>query len=96
MTTATDEIYRAIQELRASHENPRGSHEQQWLQHHLANENLQETVTRLSLVALHILSALEDAPLTGIEIAQKHYSQHNQCLSEEQKMMLINLFNESH
>ena len=71
MTTATDEIYRAIQELRASHENPRGSHEQQWLQHHLANENLQETVTGLSLVALHILSALEDAPLTGIEIAQK-------------------------
>lgn len=34
--------------------------------------------------------------LGGIEIAQKHYSQHNQCLSEEQKMMLINLFNESH
>lgn len=34
--------------------------------------------------------------LGGIDIAQKYYAQYNQCLSEEQKILLMGLFNTSH
>ena len=34
--------------------------------------------------------------LGGIDIAQKYYAQYNQCLSEEQKVLLMGLFNTSH
>ena len=34
--------------------------------------------------------------LGGVDIAQKYYTQYNQCLSEEQKILLMGLFNTSH
>ncbi|WP_267202332.1 MarR family winged helix-turn-helix transcriptional regulator [Limosilactobacillus kribbianus] len=66
---AVDEITELIKSMRASHGNPHGSQEQRWITAHLNDDELAGIVANLSIVALHILSALEKGEMTGIELA---------------------------
>lgn len=66
-----NKIRQTIELLRAQHSNVHGSQEQQWIQEHLTDEKLKQEVLNLSIVAFHILSALESGEQTGIEIAEK-------------------------
>lgn len=62
-------IYNAIQQFH-SNQNEHGSREQQWIIQHLDNPQLEEVVAKLSIVSLHILSALQKHDSqTGIELA---------------------------
>lgn len=66
-------IRHTIELLRTQHGNIHGSKEQQWIQEHLndGDQNLKEIVLSLSIVAFHMLSALEVNEMTGIELAEK-------------------------
>ena len=64
-----DKSQHTIQQLRARHNNVHGSQEQKWIQKHVADEKLADIVLDLSIVAFHILSALETGEKTGIELA---------------------------
>ncbi|HJF54601.1 MAG TPA: MarR family transcriptional regulator [Limosilactobacillus coleohominis] len=64
-------IQKTIQLLRAEHSNVHGSKEQQWIQERVTDPDLKKKVLNLSIVSFHVLSALEDGELTGIEIAEK-------------------------
>lgn len=64
-------IRQTIEQLRLQRSNVHGSQEQRWIQAHLDDERLGEITLKLSIVAFHILSALEKGDQTGIEIAEK-------------------------
>lgn len=70
-TETIAQIRQTLEALRAQHNNIHGSQEQQWIQAHLTDERLQKIVLKLSLVAFHTLSALENWEKTGIEIAEE-------------------------
>lgn len=62
------QVYKIIEKIRS--ENGRhGSREQEWIEERLIDDNLQKVVAKLSIVALHILSALETKSKTGVELA---------------------------
>lgn len=69
--TTVAEITKMIKLIRTSRSSVHGSQEQQWIEHQLSDDRLKEAVANLSIIALHILSALEEAELTGIELAQR-------------------------
>lgn len=65
MATLTQRIH----QLRTNR-SLQGSAEQQWIDHQLTDPQLKAATRQLSIVALHILSALEAGELTGIDLAQ--------------------------
>ncbi|WP_283583269.1 MarR family winged helix-turn-helix transcriptional regulator [Limosilactobacillus difficilis] len=67
----TSELFQTIQRLRMEHNNAQGSREQRWIQAHLTDSDLCDAVSRCSVVAFHILSALEKQEQTGIELAEQ-------------------------
>lgn len=68
---AVVKIHHTIEQLRAMHSNVHGSQEQKWIQDRIADDELKQIVLKLSIIAFHILSALEKSELTGIELAEK-------------------------
>lgn len=64
-----EQIYELIQKMRSDRDNRHNSHEQSWIEKHLSNKDLKVIVPRLSIIALHILSALRNKELTGVELA---------------------------
>ena len=64
-------ISQTISKIRAQHNNVHGSQEQQWMEKHVTDPQLKEIVPKLSIVAFHILSAIEDDEQTGIQIAKE-------------------------
>ena len=71
MTSAdlNQQISKELHELRHATDNR--SQERSWILEQLDNDKLQKEVLTLSVVALHILSALTKEDLTGIELATK-------------------------
>lgn len=69
MTDIDQDIMQEIQQLRVKQQNL--SAEQRWIQHHLTDSRLKERLTHLSIVSLHILTALLLQPKTGIELADE-------------------------
>lgn len=53
-------ISQTISKIRAQHGNVHGSQEQQWMEKHVTDPKLKEVVPKLSIIAFHILSAIED------------------------------------
>jgi DNA-binding MarR family transcriptional regulator len=71
MTSAdlNQQISKELRELRHATDNR--SQERSWILAQLDNDKLEKEVLTLSVVALHILSALTKEDLTGIELATK-------------------------
>ena len=71
MTSAdlNQQISKELHELRHAADNR--SQERSWILAQLDNDKLEKEVLTLSVVALHILSALTKEDLTGIELATK-------------------------
>lgn len=68
--TTANHIYELIQQMQSNRQSDHGSKEQQWIIKHLDDPQLQQIIPKLSIVALHILSALEHSTQqTGIELA---------------------------
>ena len=68
-TEAMTALSKTIRSLKSENANGQGVQEQKWLQNHLIEPALQALVPKLSIIALHILSALLTEPKTGIELA---------------------------
>lgn len=66
---AIEEIYQSIKKIGLAGANRHDSFEQQWIIDHLQDDQLQQKAQDLSIVALHMLSALEFDEKTGIELA---------------------------
>lgn len=62
-------IYEAIKVMRENAQNAHSSHEQNWISEHLDNCKLKTIISKLSIVALHMLSSLEKGPQTGMELS---------------------------
>ncbi|TSO26773.1 transcriptional regulator [Lactobacillus sp. LL6] len=62
-------IYEAIKVMRENAQNAHSSHEQNWISEHLDNCKLKIIISKLSIVALHMLSSLEKGPQTGMELS---------------------------
>ena len=67
--TPEQRIYEAIKVMRESAQSAHSSHEQDWISEHLDNCELKAIISKLSIVALHMLSSLEKGPQTGIDLA---------------------------
>lgn len=44
-------------------------YEREWIHRHLTNDHLKELLPKVSVVSLHMLTALLEQPLTGIQLA---------------------------
>lgn len=66
-----DDIYKTIENIKTENEGRHGSQEQIWIEEHLTNKELSDIIPHLSIIALHILSSLEDSDKTGIELSEK-------------------------
>lgn len=68
---AAEEIYQIIQKRRASRSSNNATAEQTWIADHLSDPQLSETARGLSIIAMHVLSALESGESTGIDLAKR-------------------------
>lgn len=89
------DISRSIGKIRTQHGNLNGSREQQWIQDHVINERLQQVVPHLSIVAFHMLSAIENGELTGIQIAQQLHVTRGGVTRAAQKLIQYGLIHTS-
>lgn len=64
------QLIESIYKIRTEH-TTQVTQEQQWLKDHIESEKLRTIAGSLSVIALHILSALEECDLTGIELAER-------------------------
>lgn len=71
MDDTINDVVVALRRLRTSHGNDQVTREQNWIINHLASSELKQIVPHLSIVALHMLSALEHGERTGVELAQQ-------------------------
>ncbi|ETY72805.1 MarR family transcriptional regulator [Lactiplantibacillus fabifermentans T30PCM01] len=62
-----NQIAHRIRQIRVQKNNV--NREQQWMQAHLTDANLRATLPKISIVGLHMLSAIATQPQTGIELA---------------------------
>lgn len=69
METIEQKILGQIRQLRSTHQSV--SNEQKWIQDLLKDERLRAIVPKLSIVSLHIATALLDGEMTGIELANR-------------------------
>lgn len=67
---AAEEIYRIIQKRRESRSTNSATAEQAWIARHLADPELAKSASNLSIIAMHVLSALEAGESTGIDLAK--------------------------
>lgn len=68
---AAEEIYQIIRRRRASRSSNSATTEQRWIAYHLADSYLAELASGLSIIAMHVLSALEKGESTGIDLAKQ-------------------------
>lgn len=66
-----DQIFQEIKEIRITGANSHNSYERQWIERKIDNPKLKSKVADLSIVSLHVLSALETGEKTGVEIAEE-------------------------
>lgn len=69
MSSPEKDVYDAIENIRLTRENSHSTQEQTWIADHLDNCELKESISKLSVGALHILSDLEDRSKTGNDLA---------------------------
>lgn len=69
MATIEQQILEQIRQLRV--ERPDVTTEQKWIQQRLDDEQLRALVPKLSVVSIHIATALLAGELTGIELARQ-------------------------
>lgn len=69
MATIEQQILEQIRQLRV--ERPDVTTEQKWIQQRLDDERLRALVPKLSVVSIHIATALLAGELTGIELARQ-------------------------
>lgn len=69
MATIEQQILEQIRQLRV--ERPDVTTEQKWIQNRLDDERLRTLVPKLSVVSIHIATALLAGELTGIELARQ-------------------------
>lgn len=71
MTTKTIlRIIDTVHRLAGSYQNYHSSEEQTWIISHLSDPDLKTCAKSLSIIGLHLLSALENNELTGIKAAR--------------------------
>lgn len=68
---AAEEIYQIIRKRRASRSSNSATAEQRWIADHLTDSYLAELASGLSIIAMHVLSALENGESTGIDLAKQ-------------------------
>lgn len=64
-----DAIFQEIKAIRIVGANSHNSYERQWIEKKIDDPKLKDKVADLSIVSLHVLSALENGEKTGVEIA---------------------------
>lgn len=69
MATVEQKILEQIRQLRAARQSV--SNEQQWIQNLIDDDHLRKIIPKLSIVSLHIATALLDGEMTGIELARQ-------------------------
>ena len=69
--SAIDDIFRQVQEFKAAQSSPHGSQEQRWIAAHVGDDQLADTCLSLSIIAFHVLSALEGGEQTGATLADQ-------------------------
>lgn len=69
MASIEQKILDQIRQLRSARQSV--SNEQQWIQNLIDDQHLREIIPKLSIVSLHIATALLDGEMTGIELARQ-------------------------
>lgn len=69
MRQVDQQILQQLHDLREARQST--DHERGWMIAHLKNDHLQKILPKISIVGLHMLSALLGKPLTGIELANR-------------------------
>lgn len=68
---STERIFNEIKEIRITAANSHSSYERRWIKNQIRDADLKSKVDGISIVALHVLSKLEEKEKTGVEIAQE-------------------------
>lgn len=93
---AAEEIYRIIQKRRAARSSNHATAEQGWIAHHLTDPQLADTARKLSIIAFHVLSALEAGERTGIDLAKELQVTRGGVTRAAKKLERAQLINASH
>lgn len=89
--TTLNDIYKSIEEIKTENQGHHGSQEQIWIEKYLSDSELSEVVPKLSFIALHMLSTLENGDETGVELAEELQVTRGGITRAARKLLQYNL-----